>query len=187
MTRRIRSLAIAFAASMAMTGPALAGGPGPDLELDLGPATDGFERSWRFKDTARIDLELEGEVRLRARARTDEDDLGYTDRPHRYDDDGRYLAPSFDAPSFDEDERYLRPRRRLELSEPVYHADRFDRPRYGRQGRGRVKIVERPCSTRIVQRTPRGKVVRVIRHCEPRFGRAHRGVGVHYGHRRYGY
>lgn len=34
-----------------------------------------------------------------------------------------------------------------------------------RHARGPVRIIERPCSTRIVRRTRFGKVVRVIRHC----------------------
>lgn len=43
---------------------------------------------------------------------------------------------------------------------PAY---RYRVPRYRR--RPPVTVIQRPCSTRIVRRTPRGKVIRVIRHC----------------------
>ena len=49
--------------------------------------------------------------------------------------------------------------------------------RHGGRGRARVRIIERPCVTRIVRTTRRVKVVRVIRHCGP--------YGHHRRHRRY--
>ena len=48
-----------------------------------------------------------------------------------------------------------------------------EHPAWRDRGRGVVRIVERPCRTRIVRRTPYGKVVKIIEHCRDG-GRHHR-------------
>ncbi|MEM7696453.1 MAG: hypothetical protein AAF318_18540 [Pseudomonadota bacterium] len=50
----------------------------------------------------------------------------------------------------------------------------WDRPGHWRYRGERVKIIERPCRTRIVRRTKFGKVVKVIQHCRGRHHRRHR-------------
>lgn len=41
-----------------------------------------------------------------------------------------------------------------------------------RRARGRTVVIERPCSTRVIRKTRRGRVVRVIEHCRrPHGGR----------------
>ncbi|MEM6849264.1 MAG: hypothetical protein AAF580_14550 [Pseudomonadota bacterium] len=49
------------------------------------------------------------------------------------------------------------------------YGKRYKKRRHGRRHRGPrvgdVRIIERPCATRIVRFTPFGKKVRVIRHC----------------------
>lgn len=54
---------------------------------------------------------------------------------------------------------------------PKRHFGRpYHRRHLRRHARPRVRIIERPCSTRIIRRTRRGVIERVIKHCPPRYG-----------------
>lgn len=171
--------ALAAVAGLVLGGTALAGAPGPDHKR----TSDILERTYSFEDTARIDLELEGEVTVRARAKTrDAADELYADpiEPSVSIAPARDLAPLVHEAGYRHGHRRYG-HRKYGHRRYGYHPRKHRR--YGRgYGRryGKVKIIERPCATRIIRFTPRGRIVRVIRHCGPYARPRYRGYGYGY-------